>query len=107
MPVHPGSTAMPDRLADMSKMFRSWKASHSALQALHFGTLAWIEGWEIPDIEELHRPDSILGRLVVHKAYVEQTSSGWNLLFRGFWSILGRQAQEHKFSRSPLVVYIL
>jgi hypothetical protein len=35
------------------------------------------------------------------RAYVEQTSLGWNLLFRGFWTISRRTAQEYEFSHSP------
>jgi hypothetical protein len=46
-------------------------------------------------------PDSPLGQLV-YKAYVEQTSLEWNLLFRGFWSISWRTAQEYEFSNSTL-----
>ena len=41
-----------------------------------------------------------MGRLV-HQAYVEQTSLRWNLLFRGFWTISWRKAQEYEFSHSP------
>jgi hypothetical protein len=38
-----------------------------------------------------------LGELV-HQAYVEQTSLGWNLLFRGIWTISWRTAQEYEYS---------
>jgi hypothetical protein len=38
---------------------------------------------------------------LVRKAYVEQTSLGWNLRFRGFWSISWRKAQDFEFSTSP------
>ena len=48
----------------------------------------------------LNLPDSTMGRLV-HQAYVEQTSLRWNLLFRGFWTISWRKAQEYEFSHSP------
>jgi hypothetical protein len=85
----------------MSKTLTSWKTSRSVIQALHSGALAWIEGQAIPDVEALNLPDSTLGKLV-HKAYVEQTSLGWNLLFRGFWSISWRTAQEYEFSHSTL-----
>jgi hypothetical protein len=93
--------AMRGRLAEMSKTFTSRKTSRSVIQALHSGALAWIEGQAIPDVEALNLPDSTLGKLV-HKAYVEQTSLGWNLLFRGFWSISWRTAQEYEFSHSTL-----
>jgi hypothetical protein len=86
----------------MSKTFRSWKTSRLVTHALYSGALAWIaEGRVIPTIDSLKLPDSIRGKLV-QKAYAEQTSLGWNLLFRGFWSISWRKAQEYEFSRSPL-----
>jgi hypothetical protein len=44
-------------------------------------------------------PDSPLRRLVL-RAYVEQTSLGWNILFRGFWTISWCTAQEYIFSPS-------
>jgi hypothetical protein len=91
---------MLDRLADLSKTFRSWKTSSFVIRALQSGATAWIEGRAIPDVETLHLPDSDLGKLV-HKAYDEQTSLGWNLLFRGFWTISWRKAQEYEFSNSP------
>jgi hypothetical protein len=50
---------------------------------------------------EDHLPDSPLGQLV-HRAYVEQTSLGWNLVFRGFWTISLRTAQEYEFTHNPL-----
>jgi len=28
------------------------------------------------------------------KAYVEQSQLGWNVLFRGFWTVSWREAQE-------------
>ena len=99
-PCHSRRTAMLDRLADMSKKFREWKTSQPLVDALHFGASAWIRGEEIPDVAVLNLPDSTMGRLV-HQAYVEQTSLGWNLLFRGFWTISWRKAQEYEFSHSP------
>jgi ribonuclease HI len=92
--------AMQDRLAEMFKKFREWKTSKLLITALHTGALAWIEDREIPGVEGLNLPDSIMGKLV-HKAYSEQTSLGWNLLFRGFWSISWREAQDYEFSQSP------
>jgi hypothetical protein len=81
--------------------FRSWKTSTLLIRALHFGAKAWIRGRVIPDaVEELKLPNSTPGKLV-HRAYVEQTSLGWNLLFRGFWSISWRKAQEYEFSHGP------
>jgi hypothetical protein len=91
---------MLDRLADMSKTFRPWKTSTMLIEALHSGAVAWIQGWDIPDVDELKLPPSTMGKLV-YKAYVEQTSLGWNLLFRGFWSSAWREAQDYEFSQSP------
>jgi hypothetical protein len=93
-------TAVRARLADMHKNFREWKTSKTLIKALHSGALAWIEGREIPDVAELALPSTTMGELV-RKAYVEQTSLGWNLLFRGFWSISWRKAQDYEFSTSP------
>jgi hypothetical protein len=45
----------------------------------------------------LHLPKSPLGQLV-YKAYAEQTSLEWNLLFRGLWTISRRTAQEYEYS---------
>jgi hypothetical protein len=55
-------------------------------QSSSFWRFAWIEGREIPGVAELALPSTDMGQLV-RKAYVEQTSLGWNSLFRGFWSI--------------------
>jgi hypothetical protein len=38
---------------------------------------------------------------LISRAYIEQTSLGWNVLFCGFWSISWRHAQEYKFAASP------
>jgi hypothetical protein len=64
----------------MYKKFREWKTSMTLITALHSGALAWIEGREIPDVAELALPSTTMGQLV-RKAYDEQTSLGWNLLF--------------------------
>jgi hypothetical protein len=90
---------MRDRFDDMTKTFRSWNTSTLVINALRSGAWAWIEGNPIPGVETLNLPDSPLGQLV-HKAYDEQTSLGWNLLFRGFWTISWRTAQEYEFSNN-------
>jgi hypothetical protein len=90
---------MRDRFDGMTKTFRSWKTSTLVINALRSGAWAWIEGNPTPDVETLNLPDSLLGQLV-HKAYVEQTSLGWNLLFRGFWTISWRTAQDYEFSNN-------
>jgi hypothetical protein len=41
---------------------------------------------------------------LVQKAYVEQTSLGWNLLFRGFWTISWRTAQDQFFTQNTNLV---
>jgi ribonuclease HI len=91
--------AMRDRFDGMTKTFRSWKTSTFVINALRSGAWAWIEDNPPPNVETLNLPDSPLGQLV-HKAYVEQTSLGWNLLFRGFWTTSWRTAQEYEFSNS-------
>jgi hypothetical protein len=95
--------ALHDRFAGMSKTFRSWKTSHLIIVALRAGALAWIDGNPAPEIGTLHLPKTPLGQLV-HKAYVEQTSLGWNLLFRGFWTISWRTAQEYECSHCPFTL---
>jgi hypothetical protein len=89
-----------DRFAGMSKTFRSWRPSHLIIDALRAGALAWIDGNPAPAVGTLHLPKTPLGHLV-HKAYVEQISLGWNLLFRGFWTISWRTPQEYEFSHCP------
>jgi hypothetical protein len=85
----------------MSKAFQKWNTSHSVIKALHAGAQAWIEGQPIPAVEDLELADSPLNRLV-QKAYIEQTSMGWSLLLRGFWTTSWRTAQEYEFSHTPL-----
>jgi hypothetical protein len=85
----PRRDALRDRFAGMSKTFRSRKTSHLIIDALRADALAWIDGNPAPAVGTLHLPDSPLGKLV-DQAYVEQTSLGWNLLFRGFWTISWR-----------------
>jgi hypothetical protein len=38
---------------------------------------------------------------LISRAYIEQRSLGWNVLFRGFWPISWRHAQEYEFAASP------
>jgi hypothetical protein len=79
--------------------FRLWNTSYSVINALYSGALVWIAGKSIPDVEELKLSDSPLDKLV-QKAYVEQTSLGWNLIFRGFWTTSWRSAQDYYFSHN-------
>jgi hypothetical protein len=83
--------------------FQEWKTSKTLIKALHSGALAWIEGREIPDVAELALPSTTMGQLV-RKAYIEQTSLGWNLLFRGFWSISWRKGRHRTMNsqRAPI-----
>jgi hypothetical protein len=85
----------------MSKTFLSWKTSHLVIDALRAGALAWIDGNPAPAVGMLHLSDSPLGQFV-YRAYVEQISLGWNLLFRGFWTISWRTAQEYEFFHCSL-----
>ena len=59
------------------------------------GAIAWVEGRSTPCVDTLDLPASLLGELI-QKAYVEQTSLGWNVLFRGFWVTTWRLAQEEQ-----------
>ena len=92
-------SAILQRFSDMSANFLKWNTSKYLIRALHTGALAWIEQREPPPVESLHSPETHLGALI-SRAYNEQTSLGWNVLFRGFWSISWRQAQELEFANS-------
>ena len=58
--------------------------------------MAWIEQRDPPAVESLDLPVNRMGKLI-RQAYMEQTSLGWNVLFRGFWSTSWRLAQEEQF----------
>jgi hypothetical protein len=90
---------MRARLADMSKTFRLWNTSYSVIKAHHSGASAWIEGQPILDVKALKLSDSPLEKLV-QKAYVEETSLEWHLLFRGFWTTSWRTARDYDFSHN-------
>jgi hypothetical protein len=96
----PRRDAVHDRFAGMSKTLRSWKTSHLIIDALRAGALVWIDGNPAPAAGTLHLPKTPSGQLV-HQAYAEQTSLGWNLLFRGFWTFSWRTAQEYELSHCP------
>jgi hypothetical protein len=79
----------------MSVNFREWKTSEHLIHALHPGALAWIEQREPPSLVSVTA-------YLISRAYIEQTSLGRNVLFRGFWSISWRRAQEYEFAASLL-----
>jgi hypothetical protein len=58
--------------------------------------LAWAKQREPPPADSLDLPDNRLGQLIL-QAYAEQTSLGWNVLFRGFRATSWRLAQEEQF----------
>jgi ribonuclease HI/exonuclease III len=89
-------SALHERSSTLVTHFRSIKTSRSLISALHTGAMAWAEQREPPSVESLTLPDNRLGELI-RQAYDEQTSLGWNVLFRGFWSISWRLAQEEQF----------
>jgi hypothetical protein len=72
------------------------KTSKSLIAAIQCGAMAWVEQREPPAADSLVLPANRLGDLI-RKAYVEQTSLGWNVLFRGFWTSSWRLAQEEQF----------
>ena len=72
------------------------KTSLALISALQTGALAWIEQREPPSVEALDLPVNAMGDMI-RQAYCEQSSLGWNVLFRGFWSNSWRLAQEEQF----------
>jgi ribonuclease HI len=89
-------TAILKRFSSFFVYFRSMKTSKSLITTIHSGAMAWVEQREPPSAESLALPDNRLGSLI-RKAYAEQTSLGWNVLFWGFWSSSWRLAQEEQF----------
>jgi hypothetical protein len=78
---------MLDELVEMSQKFRPWEIPQPVIDARYSGALARINGRDVPDIAVLNLPDSNMGSRLVHQTNFEQTSLGWNRLFRRFWSI--------------------
>jgi hypothetical protein len=93
-------SAIIQRFSVMSANFLEWKTSPHIIHAIQSGALAWIQQREPPSVESLHLPETPLGDLI-SRAYIEQTTLGWNVLFRGFWSRSWRRAQEYEFAASP------
>jgi len=87
-------------LEQMKKQFKEWKTDASIINAMHSGVLAWIEGRDIPSVEELDLPDTELGRLTA-LAYSEQSRLGWSPFLRGFRAVSWRKAQEVAFRNLP------
>ena len=90
-------TAIHDRFStSFFKYFRSMKTSTCIISAMQIGALAWIEQRDPPLASELDLPDNAVGD-ITRRAYTEQSSLGWNVLFRGFWTNSWRLAQEEQF----------
>ena len=89
--------AVRDRMATLHFDFRKWKTSSLLIKALSIGALAWVEGNETPSVLSLDLPDTVMGQRIA-RAYVDQTSLGWNALFRGFWATEWRHAQDYQFT---------
>jgi hypothetical protein len=87
--------ALLERFEGLFTYLRGIKTAPSLLSAMQTGAWAWIEQREPPNVDALDIPDNRLGSLV-RKAYNEQTALGWNSLFRGFWGMLWRLAQEEQ-----------
>jgi hypothetical protein len=85
----------------MSANFLEWKTSKPLIHALYSGAVAWIQQRDPPSVVSLDLPATPLGDLI-SRAYIEQTTLGWNVLFRGFWSISWRRAQEYEFAANPV-----
>ena len=90
--------AIRERFAVFDLRFREMNTANILITAIKTGTLAWIEGIDTPPVESLALPSTPLGQLVA-QAYKEQTSLGWNVFFRGFWTKTWRVAQELEFQR--------
>ena len=80
----------------MKKQFKEWKTDPSIITAMHTGVLAWIEGRDIPDVDDLALPDTEIGRLT-KIAYSDQSRLGWSTFLRGFRASSWRKAQEEAF----------
>ena len=89
-------TALLARFSSFAVDFRGRKTSKSLIAALQAGATAWAEQREPPTVESLNLPENRLGDLI-RQAYIDQTSLGWNVLFRGFWVTSWRLAQEEQF----------
>ncbi len=84
------------RFAEFSTELRKLKTSRCIIDAISIGALAWVTGQPVPSIEDLHLPQSEIGRLT-SIAFYEQSQLGWNTLFRGFIPKSWRLAQEAQF----------
>jgi hypothetical protein len=89
-------TALLARFSSFAVDFRGMKTSKSLIAALQTGATAWAEQREPPTVESLNLPENRLGNLI-WQAYIDQTSLGWNVLYRGFWVTSWRLAQEEQF----------
>ena len=78
------------------KYFRSMKTATSIISAIQMGAVAWVKQRDPPSVDNLNLPHNWIGQLT-RQAYIEQTSLGWNVLFRGFWATSWRLAQEEQF----------
>lgn len=84
------------RLDSLWTALSKHKTSPHLCRALYAGAVAWVKGDDPPSVDSLLLPDSLLGRLVA-QAFQDQSSLGWNVLFRGFWAESWRLAQEEHF----------
>ena len=88
--------ALLDRFTSFHSHFRELKTANHLISALQTGALAWVEGKGPPSVDSLCLPENLLGSLIT-KASLEQSSLGWNVVFRGFFSQSWRLAQEEQF----------
>jgi hypothetical protein len=92
--------SMRERVKSSPTLFASWKTSPQIVNALQTGVLAWLDATDVPSPASLNLHDDVVG-LLTARAYDEQTSLGWNVLFRGFLSISWRHAQAAYFATLP------
>jgi hypothetical protein len=93
-------TLILKELDEMNIQFKKWKTNSSIIDAMYTGVRAWIEGDDIPSVDDLSLPDTDIGRLV-GRAYSEQTLLGWSSFLRGFRAASWRKAQEAEFRNLP------
>jgi ribonuclease HI len=92
----PRQAAINSALKDLKSKWAKWSTVNAIGDAILLGARAWLAGEPIPDIEVLNLRKDSIGQLI-RQAYAEQTSMGWNVLFRGFWSSTWSKAQDRHY----------
>ena len=85
--------AVLDKLTMLRSQLSDWDTAPQLINTILAGATAWIQGQPVPDPESLSLSDDAVGQSIC-RAYSEQTGLGWNVFFRGFWTISWREAQD-------------